>query len=120
MDRTIPTKAPVDPTWDQLAADLFNTGRTNGDQLINLVKHETNELPPEDRQNVIGVPGVLPVETVDEDATDGENDSRPTVNPESEVIEGTGAFFKSFESLTYPAELPLNVSDLIQISNRGI
>ena len=113
--RTIPTDAPVDPTWDQLEADLFNTGRTNGDQLINLVKHETNELPPEDRQNVIGVPGVLPVETVDEDAgTDGENDSRPTVNPESEVIEGTGAFFKSFERLTYPAELPLNVSDLIQ------
>ena len=113
--RTIPTDAPVDPTWDQLESDLFNTGRTNGDQLINLVKHETNELPPEDRQNVIGVPGVLPVETVDEDAgTDGENDSRPTVNPESEVIEGTGAFFKSFERLTYPAELPLNVSDLIQ------
>ena len=113
--RTIPTKAPVDPTWDQLAGDLFNPGRTNGDQLINLVKHETNELPPEDRQNVIGVPGVLPVETLDEDAgTDGENDSRPTVNPESEVIEGTGAFFKSFERLTYPAELPLNVSDLIQ------
>ena len=113
--RTIPTDAPVDPTWDQLEADLFNTGRTNGDQLINLVKHETNELPPEDRQNVIGVPGVLPVETVDEDAgTDGENDSRPTVRTESEVIEGTGAFFKSFERLTYPAELPLNVSDLIQ------
>jgi len=113
--RTIPTRAPVDPTWDQLAGDLFNPGRTNGDQLINLVKHETNELPPEDRQNVIGVPGVLPVETVDEDAgTDGENDSRPTVRTESEVIEGTGAFFKSFERLTYPAELPLNVSDLIQ------
>jgi len=113
--RTIPTRAPVDPTWDQLEADLFNTGRTNGDQLINLVKHETNELPPEDRQNVIGVPGVLPVETVDEDAgTDGENDPRPTVRTESEVIEGTGAFFKSFERLTYPAELPLNVSDLIQ------
>ena len=84
---------------------------------MDLVKHETNELPPEDRQNVIGVPGVLPVETLDEDAgTEDENEdsSKPTVNPESEVIEGTGAFFKSFERLTYPAELPLNVSDLIQ------
>ena len=98
MEEQSPPRAPVDPTWDQLAGDLFNTGRTNGDQLINLVKHETNELPPEDRQNVIGVPGVLPVETVDEDAgTDGENDSRPTVRTESEVIEGTGAFFKSFD-----------------------
>ena len=113
--KTIPTKAPVDPTWDQLAGDSFTTGLTNGDRLIKLVGHEVNALPVEDKQNVIGIPGVPPVETLDEDAgTDGENDSKPTVRRESEVIEGTGAFFKSFTTLRYPAELPLNVSDLIQ------
>lgn len=116
--KTIPTKAPVDPTWDQLAGDSFTTGLTNGDRLIKLVGHEVNALPVEDKKNVIGIPGVPPVETLDEDAgtegSENENDSKPTVNQESEVIEGTGAFFKSFERLTYPAELPLNVSDLIQ------
>ena len=111
----IPTDAAVDPTWDQLAGDNFAAGLTNGDRLINVVKHDVTELPPEDRQNITGVPGVPPVETLDEDAgTDGENDSRPTVNPESEVIAGTGAFFESFTRLTYPLELPLDVSDLIQ------
>ena len=113
--KTIPTKAPVDPTWDQLAGDNFAPGLTNGGRLIGLVGHDVMELPPEDRQNVTSVPGVTPVETLDEDAgTDGENDSRPTVRTESEVIAGTGAFFESFTRLTYPLELPLNVSDLIQ------
>ena len=111
--KTIPTKAPVDPTWDQLVEDNFSSGLTNGDRLIGLVGHDVMELPPEDRQNVIGVPGVPPVEVVGSE-DENQDSSKPTVNPESEVIEGTGAFFKSFERLTYPAELPLNVSDLIQ------
>ena len=111
--KTIPTKAPVDPTWDQLVEDNFAPGLTNGGRLIGLVGHDVMELPPEDRQNVIGVPGVPPVEVVGSE-DENQDSSKPTVNPESEVIEGTGAFFKSFERLTYPAELPLNVSDLIQ------
>jgi len=117
--QTIPTKAAVDPTWDQLAGDSFTTGLTNGDRLIKLVGHDVNELPPEDRKSVTGVPGVLPVETLDEDAgTEGsknENDSKPTaasgLNPEDDparVREG------SFGVMRYPNELPLNVSDLIQ------
>ena len=111
--KTIPTKAPVDPTWDQLVEDNFAPGLTNGGRLIGLVGHDVMELPPEDRKNVIGVPKVPPVEVVGSE-DENQDSSKPTVNPESEVIEGTGAFFKSFERLTYPAELPLNVSDLIQ------
>ena len=113
--RTIPTDAAVDPTWDQLAGDLFSQGQTNGTYLQRVVTHAANELPSEDRQNIYELPGVTPVETLDETAgTDGENDSRPTVRRESEVIAGTGAFFESFTTLRYPSELPLNVSDLIQ------
>ena len=107
--QTIPTKAAVDPTWDQLAADLFNIGRTNGDQLINLVKHETNELPPEDRQNVIGVPGVPPVEVIGSE-DENEDSSKPTVEPEKETF----GVRKDFESLTYPKQIPLNVQDIIR------
>ena len=51
---------------------------------------------PEDRQNVIGVPGVLPVETVGtEDATDGENEFKTHSRTESEVIEGTWSMFSN-------------------------
>ena len=113
--RTIPTDAPVDPTWDQLEADLFNTGRTPGTPMTFCLSSGGSSFVSCLTRLINWSPLVLPVETVDEDAgTDGENDSRPTVRTESEVIEGTGAFFKSFERLTYPAELPLNVSDLIQ------
>jgi len=112
--KTIPTKAPVDPTWDQLSGDLYTTGLTNGNKLISLVKEDVKALPVKDKQNVIGVPGVPPVESVDEtsgtEGSEEENDSKPTVEPEKETF----GVRKDFESLTYPKEIPLNVQDIIK------
>ena len=107
--QTIPTKAAVDPTWDQLAADLRTVGETNGNFLIKVVKHDVTNLDPEDRQNITNVPGVPPVESV---GTEDENkdSSKPTVEPEKETF----GVRKDFESLTYPKQIPLNVQDIIR------
>ena len=107
--QTIPTKAAVDPTWDQLSADLRTAGETNGDFLIKVVKHDVTNLDPEDRQNITNVPGVPPVESV---GTEDENEdsSKPTVEPEKETF----GVRKDFESLTYPKQIPLNVQDIIR------
>ena len=107
--QTIPTKAAVDPTWDQLAADLRTVGETNGNFLIKVVKHDVTNLDPEDRQNITNVPGVPPVESV---GTEDENQdsSKPTVEPEKETF----GVRKDFESLTYPKQIPLNVQDIIR------
>lgn len=107
--QTIPTKAAVDPTWDQLAADLRTAGETNGNFLIKVVKHDVTNLDPEDRKNITNVPGVPPVESV---GTENENEdsSKPTVEPEKETF----GVRKDFESLTYPKQIPLNVQDIIR------
>ena len=107
--QTIPTKAAVDPTWDQLAADLRTVGETNGNFLIKVVKHDVTNLDPEDRKNITNVPGVPPVESV---GTEDENQdsSKPTVEPEKETF----GVRKDFESLTYPKQIPLNVQDIIR------
>lgn len=107
--QTIPTKAAVDPTWDQLSADLRTAGETNGNFLIKVVKHDVTNLDPEDRQNITSVPGVPPVESV---GTEDENEdsSKPTVEPEKETF----GVRKDFESLTYPKQIPLNVQDIIR------
>jgi len=107
--QTIPTKAAVDPTWDQLVEDNFAPGLTNGGRLIGLVGHDVMELPPEDRKSVIGVPGVPPVEVVGSE-DENEDSSKPTVEPEKETF----GVRKDFESLTYPKQIPLNVQDIIR------
>ena len=107
--QTIPTNAAVDPTWDQLVEDNFAAGLTNGGRLIGLVGHDVMELPPEDRQNVIGVPGVPPVEVIGSE-DENEDSSKPTVEPEKETF----GVREGFESLTYPKQIPLNVQDIIR------
>ena len=107
--QTIPTKAAVDPTWDQLSADLRNKGLTNGNFLIKTVEHDVKKLADEDRVNITNIPGVPPVESV---GTEDENkdSSKPTVEPEKETF----GVRKDFESLTYPKQIPLNVQDIIR------
>lgn len=112
----IPTSAPNDPTWNELIASSYGD-KTNEDVFNDTIKQTVNEDLNPDQRKLVNFPGVNQ-ESVDTNAPTSEETDKSTVasdedikNPNANIalVRGT-----SFGTWTYPKELPMNASDLMQ------
>ena len=128
-NKTIPTSAANDPTWDQLIANQYNS--TDNETVLNTsIKESVNDdsLFTAEERNLVKFPGVNQT-SVDPEAptadpperdadgnpipaADSDAESKPTaINPNDDKVL---ARTNSFGVMRYPKELPPNVSDLVQ------
>ena len=130
-NKTIPTSAPNDPTWDELISN--SSGKSSNEDILNQsiagTVNDTSLFTAEER-NLVKFPKINQT-SVDPEAptadpperdadgnpvpaADSESDaeSKPTaVNPNDDKVR---ARTTSFGVMRYPKELPVEVSDLIQ------
>lgn len=119
----IPTSAPNDPTWNELIESSYGNG-TNEDVFNENIKQAVNEDLNADQRKLVNFPGVNQ-ESVDTDAptsdqpTSEETDKSTVASDSDEDIKNPNANIAlvrgtSFGVFTYPKELPMKVSDLMQ------
>jgi hypothetical protein len=125
-NKTIPTSAANDPTWDQLIANQYNS--TDNETVLNTsIKESVNDdsLFTAEERNLVNFPGVnqtsVDPEAPTADPPQENPDDRPTPAASSEDEQETKpdrtlVRSGSFGTWRYPKELPMNVSDLIQFT----
>ena len=129
-NKTIPTSAANDPTWDQLIANQYNS--TDNEKVLNTsIKESVNDdsLFTAEERNLVNFPGVnqtsVDPEAPTADPPQENPDDRPTpaADSDSEDTKGGAQGRKVdptlvrqtyFGDFRYPLELPMNASDLIQ------
>ena len=122
-NKTIPTSAANDPTWDQLIANQYNS--TDNETVLNTsIKESVNDesLFTAEERNLITFPGVnqtsVDTNAPTADPPEGETDSNPTPADSEQGSVSNRVLVRSgnFGTWRYPKELPMNVSDLIQFT----
>ena len=129
-NKTIPTSAPNDPTWDELISN--SSGKSSNEDILNQTiagsVNDTSLFTAEER-NLVKFPRVnqtsVDPEAPTADPPQENPDDRPTPaadsdpeNPkggsEARKVDPTLVRQTYFGDFRYPLELPMNVSDLIQ------
>ena len=122
-NKTIPTSAPNDPTWDELIQNSYN--KSNNETVLNKsIKESVNDdtLFTAEERNLITFPGVnqtsVDTNAPTADPPEGETNSNPTPADSEQGSVSNRVLVRSgnFGTWTYPKELPMNVSDLIQFT----